>query len=174
MTDHRVRSSILAAVAAGALLLAACGDDDDGDAGADASTTVAATTTPAGSDTTTATSDAGTTPAASDVVVAVAATDSLGDVLVDQNGRTLYLFTQDNGTESACTGGCLDNWPPLRSDAPTAGDGLDASLLSSANGQVTYNGHLLYYFAGDLVAGDLNGVGIPDWYAVTPAGEAAE
>jgi predicted lipoprotein with Yx(FWY)xxD motif len=108
------------------------------------------------------------------MTIALTTTDSLGDVVVDGNGRTLYLFEQDNGTESACTGGCAEAWPPAMSDTtPAAGDGVDAALLGVSNGQVTYNGHLLYYFSGDLVAGDMNGVGIPDWYPVTAAGEAA-
>jgi predicted lipoprotein with Yx(FWY)xxD motif len=40
--------------------------------------------------------------------------------------------------------------------------------------QITYHGHLLYYFVGDQAPGDINGVGIPDWYAVDPAGNAIE
>ncbi len=39
---------------------------------------------------------------------------------------------------------------------------------------MTYNGHLLYYFANDAAPGDTNGVGLPNWFAVDPAGEAIE
>ena len=101
-----------------------------------------------------------------------------GTHLVSAEGRSLYLFTSDQGTTSACGSGCLENWPPLVAAVPTAGDGVDAGLLSSAAGavadQVTYSGHLLYYFAGDLVPGDANGVGIPNWYLVDPAGNAID
>jgi predicted lipoprotein with Yx(FWY)xxD motif len=45
--------------------------------------------------------------------VGVAST-GLGDVLVDRQGRTVYLFERDSGTMSACTGTCAVNWPPLR------------------------------------------------------------
>ena len=31
---------------------------------------------------------------------------------------------------------------------------------------------MLYYFAGDQAPGDTNGVGIPEWYPVSPEGEA--
>ena len=166
------RPSMVAAVAAAALLLAACGDDSDDSGGAADD----ATTTAAVADTTPAATDAGTTPpAASDMTIASMTSDSLGDVLVDGNGKTVYLFEKDNGLESACTGGCAESWPPVMSaSTPAAGDGVDASKLGVSNGQVTYNGHLLYYFSGDLVAGDMNGVGIPEWYPLTPAGDAAE
>jgi len=169
---HPSIGAAVAAVAVGALLLAACGDDsDDGGAADDATTTTAAA-----AETTPAATDAGTTPpAASDMTIALMTSDTLGDVLIGANGMTVYLFEKDNGLESACTGGCADNWPPVMSEStPAAGDGVDASKLGVSNGQVTYNGHLLYYFAGDLVAGDMNGVGIPEWYPVTPAGDAAE
>ena len=50
------------------------------------------------------------------------ANTGLGKVLVDSQGRTLYLFEKDSGTTSACSGGCATEWPPLRaSGKPTAG-----------------------------------------------------
>jgi len=154
-------------VVAGAALTA-CGSDDN-----EASTS--ATTTPVATD---ATSES-TNPTPSDAATVMVANDPvLGEYLVDTDGRTLYLFTQDQGTTTACSGGCVDNWPPIVSDTPTAGDGIDAAQLATADGiepnQVTYHDHLLYYFAGDQAAGDANGVGIPDWYAVDPAGNAIE
>src|ERR1700760_738645 len=38
----------------------------------------------------------------------------LGNILVDSQGRTLYLFQKDAGTTSVCTGACAAAWPPLR------------------------------------------------------------
>ena len=164
----RILAVAVAALALGGLL-AACDDDDNGDDSSDTTTTTEAT-----EDTTTTTGGA-----TGDAAVAVADT-SLGEVLVDAEGRTLYLFEQDAGTEvSACTGSCAELWPPLTSDAaPTAGEGLDAALLGVAeqpdgSSQVTYNGHLLYTYAQDSAPGDTNGQGVGDvWFAVTPAGEA--
>ena len=161
-------------VVAGAALTA-CGSDDN-----EASTS--ATTTPVATDATSESTDAtseSTNPTPSDAATVMVANDPvLGEYLVDTDGRTLYLFTQDQGTTTACSGGCVDNWPPIVSDTPTAGDGIDAAQLATADGiepnQVTYHDHLLYYFAGDQAAGDANGVGIPDWYAVDPAGNAIE
>jgi predicted lipoprotein with Yx(FWY)xxD motif len=106
--------------------------------------------------------------------VAVADNPAQGSILVDGQGRTLYLFEQDKGTTSACTGACAQVWPALTAAAPTAGTGADASLLGTASGQVTqqvtYGGHLLYTYSGDAAPGDVKGVGIPGWYPVNPSG----
>ena len=112
--------------------------------------------------------------------VGVATDGSLGNVLVDYQGRTLYLFQADKGTKSACTGECAMDWPPLRaSGKPTAGSGTAASKLgtsprSDGKPQVTYNGHPLYRFAKDENPGDANGEGLNafggNWYVLSPAG----
>jgi predicted lipoprotein with Yx(FWY)xxD motif len=112
-------------------------------------------------------------PAAA-ATVAVADNPAQGSILVDGQGRTLYLFEHDKGTTSACTGACAQVWPALTAAAPTAGTGADASLLGTASGQVaqqvTYAGHLLYTYSGDAAPGDVKGVGIPGWYPVSPSG----
>jgi predicted lipoprotein with Yx(FWY)xxD motif len=104
----------------------------------------------------------------------------IGTVLVDANGKTLYLFANDQGTTSAVPANILAAWPPLTaSGAPVAGDGVDASKLKTAqqpDGQtwVTYDGHLLYTFSGDASAGQTNGHKLGNvWYAVTPSGAQA-
>jgi predicted lipoprotein with Yx(FWY)xxD motif len=105
------------------------------------------------------------------------ATTRLGKILVDSRGRTLYLFTKDSGTKSACSGACATAWPPLRaSGKPTAGSGAKASLVrTTAHSQVTYNGHPLYGFIKDTKSGDTNGEGLTafggHWFAVSPAGK---
>src|SRR5579859_5980284 len=71
-------------------------------------------------------------------------------VLTDAHGRTLYYFTADSATQSACSGSCAQMWPPLLSTAsggPTSSSALTGTLSTQAdaNGsQVEYNGHLLY------------------------------
>ncbi|MDQ6852645.1 MAG: hypothetical protein M3046_02980 [Actinomycetota bacterium] len=95
----------------------------------------------------------------------------LGAILVSADGRTLYQFEKDQGTTSACTGACANVWPALMvGGAPQAGPGVNAAQLSTAHGQVSFAGHLLYFFSGDHAPGDVNGIGIPDWSAVSPAG----
>jgi predicted lipoprotein with Yx(FWY)xxD motif len=102
---------------------------------------------------------------------------SFGTILTDAQGHALYLYQQDSGTTSACTGGCASTWPPLTvTGTPTAGNGVTASLLGSAKQadgsmQVTYNGHLLYGFTGDSAAGDATGEGVEGFFLVSSAGD---
>ena len=127
----------------------------------------------------------GTTPASggqSGVATVSAASTSLGMILVDGSGRTLYLFEKDQPNQSACAGACAAAWPVDQSSGtPKAGSGVTASMLgtikrSDDTTQVTYNKHPLYYFQGDSGAGQHNGQGVDafgaKWYAVTPAGGA--
>jgi predicted lipoprotein with Yx(FWY)xxD motif len=148
-------------------LAAGCGGDDDS---ASAGNTSASTAASSGS----------STAAPANATVKTAKT-SLGTVLVDQSGRTLYFFGKDTGTQSACTGACATAWPPdTAQGTPTAGSGVDASMLGTAQQmdgttQVTYNGHPVYTFSKDTKAGDVNGEGINAfggvWYAAGPSGD---
>jgi predicted lipoprotein with Yx(FWY)xxD motif len=156
----------LAAVPVVALALASCGSSGGSSSSSSAATTSPGSTTAGGSAQQT-TVDAGST--------------SLGSILVDSQGRTLYLFQADSGTTSACTGSCATAWPPLRATGqPTAGNGINASLLgttrrSDGDPQVTYNGHPLYTFVKDTSAGQTNGEGVNAfgalWYALSPSGD---
>jgi predicted lipoprotein with Yx(FWY)xxD motif len=165
---------------AAALTLAACGSDSTSGAATNGAGTTTKTTSDRnyGSGTTAAPATAAPStsgPASSGPSLKVLAGTARGDVVTDGDGRVVYLFEKDQGTTSACSGGCLDAWPPFKADAtPAAGAGVDAAKLGTSNGQVTYNGHLLYYFSGDAAPGDLKGADIPSWYAVTPAGVPAE
>ncbi|MEU0277578.1 hypothetical protein ACIQAD_29175 [Streptomyces sp. NPDC088551] len=107
---------------------------------------------------------------------------SLGKILVDGEGRTLYLFEADKRNKSTCTGDCVKIWPPLIvTGKPEAGTGgVKGNLLSTTtrdNGakQVTYNGHPLYRFTGDHKPGDTNGQGDywshGTWYVLGTSGK---
>ena len=108
---------------------------------------------------------------------------SLGKILVNSQGRSLYLFKADVGTKSECSGACAQAWPPLLATGnPTAGTGLTASKLgtttrSDGTKQVTYNGHPLYLFIKDKKPGDVTGQGVTAfgaaWFALTPSGGQA-
>ena len=87
-----------------------------------------------------------------------------GMILVDAQGRTLYLFEKDKNGKSACAGACAKAWPPLMtSGKPKVAGGANAKMLGTthrASGlQVTYNGHPLYLFFEDKQAGQTNGQG---------------
>jgi predicted lipoprotein with Yx(FWY)xxD motif len=123
---------------------------------------------------------ASTTSSGHSATVEVANNADLGKILVDSQGRTLYLFQKDSGTKSACFDACAAAWPPLRAAGkPTVGKGLAASKVgttarSDGKPEVTYNGHPLYTYAGDQSAGDTNGQGLTQfgggWFALSPAG----
>jgi predicted lipoprotein with Yx(FWY)xxD motif len=107
----------------------------------------------------------------------------IGQILVNSQGLTVYLFKADQGTKSACTGACAAAWPPLLVTAkPTVGTGVNASLLGTTTRtegktQVTYNGHPLYRFAQDRKAGETNGQGVSafgaEWFALNTVGNQA-
>jgi len=93
----------------------------------------------------------------------------------DTRGLTLYYFTPDSATQSACTGSCAQAWPPLLfsgSGDPTSSTSLSGklSVQMDANGnQVEYNGHLLYTYSGDTAPGQTNGEGLlGKWFVATP------
>ncbi len=168
-----MRRYFLVILAAAGLLLAGCGDDSSSDDDASSADTTAAPVDDAygGSGTTETTAAPADTGSAT---VALAEIDGVGEALVGPDGLTLYLFDQDDGLTTACTGGCADAWPPLVAEGDAvAGDGVDAALIETAEGgQVAYNGHLLYSFSGDGAPGEANGVGIPSWFPVDAAGNA--
>ncbi|MFU8772223.1 MAG: hypothetical protein ACNA8H_07370, partial [Anaerolineales bacterium] len=115
---------------------------------------------------------------ATDLHIQVAQNTPFGDILVDGQGMTLYMFTMDEQDVSNCQGDCLNLWPPLViDDEPALGEGVDAGLIASAELEdgrrmVTYNGMPLYYYAFDSVPGDINGQRVGDiWFVVSPVGE---
>jgi len=161
MTSRTLR--ILGILFAATLLVAACGDDDD------------TATEPVDE----ATGDDGTGDdgAAGDAEAPVQETEtSLGTVLVDAEGLTLYGFTPDEGGTPTCTDACADIWPPLFTDSSEVPDGLDPSVFSvvghpSGKPQLAAGGWPLYYFAQDSAPGDVKGQGVGgNWFAVAPDG----
>jgi predicted lipoprotein with Yx(FWY)xxD motif len=120
---------------------------------------------------------------ASGTALAVRST-SLGTILTDGRGFTVYAFDADKGTKSACTGACATAWPPVTTtgSAPKVGSGVTQSLLGQSTRddgtrQLTYAGHPLYLFQGDGSPGDTNGDGSEAfgarWDALTTAGKNA-
>jgi predicted lipoprotein with Yx(FWY)xxD motif len=123
---------------------------------------------------------AGTSGAAAGGAVAVAKT-SLGPVLVDSKGMTVYLLTADTKGHSTCSAQCLQYWPlvpaPAGMNVPPV-QGVSASLATtkatSGDPMVTAGGWPLYTFVKDRAPGDVTGEGVKTfggtWYAVSPSG----
>jgi predicted lipoprotein with Yx(FWY)xxD motif len=106
----------------------------------------------------------------------------LGTILVDKQGRTLYLWVADKGGKSVCNGACAQAWPPvLTSGKPKAQGGVNAGWLGTTKRddgktEVTYKGHPLYTFVQDRAPGDTTGQGSNGfgalWWVLSPAGQA--
>jgi predicted lipoprotein with Yx(FWY)xxD motif len=110
---------------------------------------------------------------------------SLGTILVDAKGRTLYLFMKDKNAKSACAGACATAWPPLLTKGqPKAAGHASTSKLgttkrSDGTTQVTYNRHPLYRFIQDKnTPGSVKGEGLKafgaEWYVVGSGGSKIE
>ena len=96
--------------------------------------------------------------------VTIASNATLGNFLTDASGKTLYFFTKDVDGISACTEGCLSNWPVFFDESITVGYGLDAknfATITRTDGkkQTTYKGWPLYHFTKDENPGDTKGNG---------------
>jgi predicted lipoprotein with Yx(FWY)xxD motif len=108
---------------------------------------------------------------------------SLGKVLVDSSGFTLYSFSRDPRNKDTCAkiSGCSKIWPAWSTRGkPTAGSGVKASLLSTIKlpggaKQVTYAGHPLYRYRPANERGETAYVGAMQfggtWEAVNAAGK---
>jgi predicted lipoprotein with Yx(FWY)xxD motif len=148
------------------LALAGCGASN-GSGGGIYGNSPGSNTTPTNAPTTSTTGPQVTTATA-------VVSSSSQTILTNSSGRTLYYFKDDSATSSACTGTCIQTWPPLLSSSGTAptNSALPGILgvLNDANGaQVTYNGHPLYTYAGDQAPGDTHGEGIAGkWHVATP------
>lgn len=116
-------------------------------------------------------------PIQTDATVSSAENATMGTIVMEASGRSLYLLTRDEPGVSSCTGRCALSWPPLLTvGAPAAGDGATSALVGTATRddgsmQVTYNGWPLYYFARDVKPGDTGGQGRGGvWFVVSPSG----
>ena len=121
----------------------------------------------------------GPTPSATGKAISAQST-SLGTILVDGRGRTVYVFANDKTNASTCDGACAADWPPVPAPAPLPASppgvmgALGTTDRSDGPRQLTVAGHPLYTFSGDSAAGQTKGQGITLngglWTVVTPAG----
>src|SRR4051794_31096357 len=147
----------LISVLAGSAIVAGCGSGDNGTA-----------------------SNASATTSGGTGAIAVSDTGDVGKVLVDGQGRTLYIFARDSAGKSNCGGAGATTGPPA-AGAPKAGSGvrkmgLKPILRAGGGRRLTSAGHPLCRYPADRVAGTATGQGLTafggQWYAVTAAGAA--
>ncbi len=121
--------------------------------------------------TTAAASTPATTAAPAAATIMVAKT-SLGNVLADAQGRTLYAFTKDVDGTPTCTDACAKAWPPATvSGDASAGPGITAAVTvidAPGGGKMMKVGKWpVYRFAGDAAPGDTNGQGSGgSWFVI--------
>ncbi len=162
-----------------AALLSGCAGGGTTPAATTAAPATTAATSPSMTETTGSAATSSAPAAMSATTKLMVAESAAGQIVVDENGMSVYYFTKDtkdSGT-SACTEACLAAWPPVitDSDSPEL-DGVSGTVgtIDTPDGkkQVTLNGMPLYYFAKDKEAGDILGQGVNSvWYLVAPDGE---
>lgn len=146
----RVRMSSFLAVTAASVMFAACSSSPS---------------SPSSSSSTTSSSSA--------PVVTTAKNPTLGTILVDSSGRTLYTLTS-NGEPIPCSATCTHIWPPLLvpagSNKLTGGNGVTGLGKSTSGTVVEYQGFPLFRYSGDTSPGQTNGNGISSyggvWYVI--------
>jgi len=163
----KVGGALFAGVAT-ALLVAGCASGSSTSSSAPSTGTSAAGAS---------TSGAASSGSATEITTATASGSTF---LTDGSGRAVYLWMKDTGDASQCSGACASAWPPVTTTGSvTAGGSAVASDLgtitrSDGSKQVTYDGHPLYYFAGDSGAGTAAGQGSDGfgakWWLVAPSG----
>jgi predicted lipoprotein with Yx(FWY)xxD motif len=122
---------------------------------------------------------ASSTPAAVRTADTIRVTSStLGTILTDGKGNTLYYFANDVPASGAstCTAQCAVVWPAfsagtLQVSAPL--DTADFGTITRADGtqQTTWHGWPLYYYASDSAPGDVNGENVQKVWFVVKTGE---
>jgi predicted lipoprotein with Yx(FWY)xxD motif len=156
-------SGIVAATAGGSTAVAA-------NSKVNSTTTAPMGTTPAAPmGTTSAVSTITTTTDATVHTIKTSVDGQTESVLVDAGGLPLYYYKPDTATTSFVSGSLASLWPPLVSAGPTAAGvtGKVSVVKDVHGGQVAYNGHFLYTFAGDS-PGHVSGQDVQDFFVATP------
>ena len=163
-------------LAAALLAATACASSASSSSGGGAASSAPASSAPASS----AAASASPAGGAAAATVIKTGTGSAGTFLTDGSGRTVYLFAKDGMDKSTCSGACAAAWPPVTATGAVTASGsavaADLGTMTRSDGtkQVTYNGHALYFFAGDSGSGQTNGQGLDNfgakWWLVAPSG----
>lgn len=130
----------------------------------------------------TGTSATTTAKQAASVVISTKTLPTLGTVLVNGSGKTLYIFVPDKHSKVTCVKGCAVAWPPVKlaagAKAVAAGKAKSSLLGSDPDPAgfrvVTYDHWPLYTWLGDTAPGKATGQGLNVngglWYVISPSG----
>jgi predicted lipoprotein with Yx(FWY)xxD motif len=93
---------------------------------------------------------------------------SMGKVLTDAKGMTLYTYDKDAPGVSNCTGECAEYWPPAKAEAGAMAVG-GLTIIKRPDGTMQWadDGKPLYTFAKDKAPGDVMGDNMKNvWHVV--------
>jgi predicted lipoprotein with Yx(FWY)xxD motif len=93
---------------------------------------------------------------------------SMGKLLTDAKGMTLYTYDKDAPGVSNCSGECAEYWPPAKAEADAKPTG-DLTIIKRADGTMQWadNGKPLYTFVKDKKPGDVMGDNMKNvWHVV--------
>jgi predicted lipoprotein with Yx(FWY)xxD motif len=96
-------------------------------------------------------------------------------VLENSKGFTLYYYTKDTPTHSACEASatCAKVWLAAKAHKVPVVDNVHGTF-SLLKGQIEYQGHPLYTYSGDSGPGQAHGDGLlGEWWVATPSLKAA-
>lgn len=96
--------------------------------------------------------------------------NDLGDLFIDENELTLYIFEQDENGVSNCLNSCATIWPPLLASNQSV-ESKDFTTTTRENGdkQWSFKGYPLYLYSGDSNPGETNGQGLQNhWFVAQP------
>jgi predicted lipoprotein with Yx(FWY)xxD motif len=123
---------------------------------------------------------------AAQVVISTRNVAGLGKILVDSQGRTLYMFVPDKRKKVTCVKVCAQIWPPVKAakgEKLVGAGGVKQSLLGTdrdpAGGLVvTYAKWPLYTYVTDRKPGQATGQAVDSagglWYVLSPSGKVIE
>ncbi|MFF2027054.1 COG4315 family predicted lipoprotein [Rhodococcus koreensis] len=163
--DSMRRTWALAAIVAVSLTFSSCAYDrtDSGDTGGNAPVSPTPTSP----------------PALPGTPVLKMGPTTLGEVMVDEGGMTVYVYDKDEvgSGASSCRDTCLQSWPPVTSvtENPTV-QGLQEVVIDTipaADGthQLTVNGRPVYRYKDDNEPGDAYGQAVGSvWWTLDSAG----
>ena len=96
---------------------------------------------------------------------------SVGTVLADAQGFTLYTYKNDPMGKSECNGRCARKWPPVPADGVVLPPDSELSVITRKDGktQLAWRGHALYRWEKDKEPGQTTGHDLGEvWYAARP------
>lgn len=182
----RIHRLILPLAIAAGLVLTTAACSSDAEEAPTADDTASAAPTESGAETESAPAAPPTVPEADATVLQVAevtlADDSTASVLVDYEGKTVYLLTEDSTEEPHCNDtDCFGFWSPVLTGTTdlVLGDGVTAEIgVWNHDGldHLTIDDRPLYVFTGDQEPGDAGGHGLAsnfgggEWAAISPDG----